>query len=99
MNLPNTLYHQLETFAHNEGVSLHEYIVYALTYQIKSAYTAHVLSKEETSGQQISFSELLQKLGQTSASEIQEVLEEREAVEPKAGLDQDTMKCLRTKLS
>jgi hypothetical protein len=99
LNLPNTLYHQLEIFAQNEGVSLPEYIVYALTYQIKSAYTVHVLPKEATSEQQIRFSELLKKLGQAPASEIQEVLEEREVVEREAGLDQETMKRLHTKLS
>ena len=99
VNLPNTLYRQLEIFAHNEGVSLHDYIVYALAYQIKSAYTVHVLPKKATDEQQNRFSELLQELGKTSAFEIQEVLEEREVVEPETELDQDTIKRLRAKLS
>lgn len=99
VNLPNTLYHQLETLAQNEGVSLNEYIVYALIYQIKSVYTVQVLSKEAATEQQIRFSELLKNLGQASASEIQDVLAEREVVEPEEGLDQETIKRLQTKLS
>ena len=39
----------------------------------------------DTNEQQNRFSELLQILGQASASEIQEMLEEREVIEPETG--------------
>lgn len=67
--------------------------------QIKSAYTVHVLPKEATTEQQSRFSELLQTLGQASASKMQEVLEEREVVKSDTGLDQETIQRVRTKLS
>ena len=38
LRLPETLHHQLMNAANNEGVSLNQYIVFALTRQVTLAY-------------------------------------------------------------
>jgi predicted HicB family RNase H-like nuclease len=43
LRLPDTLHHDLELQAQQEGVSLNQYVVYTLTRNAKSAYTIQVL--------------------------------------------------------
>ncbi|RME49357.1 MAG: toxin-antitoxin system HicB family antitoxin, partial [Caldilineae bacterium] len=47
VRLPDTLHRHLSSIARSEGVSLNQYIVYALTRQTALAYTVHHLSDEE----------------------------------------------------
>ncbi|MDZ4872493.1 MAG: hypothetical protein CLLPBCKN_001881 [Chroococcidiopsis cubana SAG 39.79] len=51
VRLPETLHQQLVRLAESEGVSLNQYIVYALTRQVTSAYTVETLD-ETTSDRQ-----------------------------------------------
>ena len=46
LRLPDTLHQQLINLAENEGVSLNQYIVYALTRQSSTAYTVQPISKQ-----------------------------------------------------
>ena len=43
VRLPDTLHHALELQAQKEGVSLNQFVVYALTKQVTPAYTVQVL--------------------------------------------------------
>ncbi|MDJ1173792.1 toxin-antitoxin system HicB family antitoxin [Roseofilum sp. BLCC_M114] len=43
LQLPETLHQQLTQLAENEGVSLNQYIVYALTRQVTMAYTVQAI--------------------------------------------------------
>jgi HicB family len=86
LRLPETLHQHLVHLAEDEGVSLNQYIVYALTRQMSSAYSVQVLSEQEVQQQKQSFSKCLQQLGTASPEEIQAVLAERETVEPEEGV-------------
>jgi hypothetical protein len=63
LRLPDTLHQQLIHLAESEGVSLNQYIVYALTRQSSINYTVQPIPKQETNQQQSDFTDLLQKLG------------------------------------
>ncbi|MEA5487357.1 MULTISPECIES: YlcI/YnfO family protein [Pseudanabaena] len=86
LRLPDTLHQQLIHLAESEGVSLNQYIVYALTRQSSVNYTVHPIPKQETNQQQSGFTDLLQKLGTASPTEIEIALVERETVEPEKEL-------------
>ncbi|PZO42740.1 MAG: toxin-antitoxin system HicB family antitoxin [Pseudanabaena frigida] len=81
LRLPDTLHQQLIHLAESEGVSLNQYIVYALTHQSSINYIVQLLLKQETNQQQSDFTNLLQKLGKASPTEIEIALSERESVE------------------
>ena len=55
LRLPETLHQQLIHLAESEGVSLNQYIVYALTRQAALAYTVQTTSIEEANQQQQAF--------------------------------------------
>jgi preprotein translocase subunit SecA len=81
LRLPDTLHHQLIHLAESEGVSLNQYIVYALTRQSSTNYIVQPLPQQETNQQQSDFTNLLQKLGKSSPTEIEIALSERETVQ------------------
>lgn len=86
LRLPDTLHQQLIDLAESEGVSLNQYIVYALTRQSSINYIIQPIPKQETNQQQSDFTNLLQKLGTASPTEIDIALAERETVEPEKEL-------------
>lgn len=55
LRLPETLHQQLAHLAESEGVSLNQYIVYALTRQAALAYTIQVVPEAEVEQQQQGF--------------------------------------------
>ena len=59
LRLPETLHQQLVNLAQGEGISLNQYIVYALTRQVTSACTVETISKENVAKQQENFDNLL----------------------------------------
>ncbi len=98
VRLPVTLHRQLSDLAEQERVSLNQYIVYALTRQTTLAYTVQTVPAEDIKQQRAAFTTLLQSLGQASMTEIEQVLTEREVVEPEAGLSPEVIKRLQTRL-
>ena len=94
LRLPETLHQQLTNLAEGEGVSLNQYIVYALTRQVTLAYSVSEVPKEEIQQQELSFQSLIQDLGKASSSEIATVLTERETVLPEKELDSNTVALL-----
>lgn len=86
LQLPQTLLYRLESLAEREGVSLSEYIVYLLACQTRAGYTVHPLSQQNTAEQRAQFHELLTHLGKAADADSRAVLNEREVVEPEAGL-------------
>jgi hypothetical protein len=87
LRLPETLHQQLINLAQREGISLNQYIVYALTRQATLNYIVQTIPMEEVNQQKLTFQALLQELGQASVSEIQSVLDKREVVTPEAELN------------
>ena len=62
LRLPETLHKQLTRLADGEGVSLNQYIVYALTRQTTLAYTVLTVPDAEVKLQQLAFQSLREKL-------------------------------------
>jgi hypothetical protein len=99
VRLPGTLHSQLTALATREGISLNQYIVYALTRQATLAYTVQAVPAQAVAQQRASFTALLQSLGQASFDEIEALLAEREVVEPEAGLNPEVLIRLRERLA
>lgn len=98
LRLPETLHQQLAYLAESEGVSLNQYIVYALTRQAASAHTLQVVPESEIEQQQQAFQLLLQQLGKASSVEIDSVLAEREQAQPESDLSSDVVERLRDRI-
>lgn len=98
LQLPETLRQQLIHLAEGEGVTVEQYIVYALTRQVALAYSIQATSQASISQQKQSFKELLVELGKTDSNEIESILAEREVVQPEAELSSDTIIRLQQKI-
>ena len=99
LRLPGTLHDQLTLLAEREGVSLNQYIVYALTRQVTLAFTVQAVPEQEMARQRASFAALLQNLGQASFDEIEAVLAERESAEAEPGLNPEITMRLQERLA
>jgi hypothetical protein len=99
LELPKTLQQQLETLARSEGVSLSQYILFALTRQATLAYIVRAVPGNEIAQQRTAFSALLQNLGHASFAEIEQVMQEREVVTPEVGLTPEVVKRLQNRIS
>ena len=100
LRLPETLHQQLANLAQGEGISLNQYIVYALTRQVSSAYTVETISKEDIAKQQENFNNLLSQLGKADADdiEIEKALSRREVVNPEPELTTDVINRIKAKI-
>lgn len=56
-------------------------------------------TKKEIIKQRTDFNALLQSLGQASFAEIEKIMQEREIVEPEAGLSPEVVKRLKNKIA
>lgn len=99
VRLPDTLHDQLTVLADREGISLNQYIVYALTRQATLAYLVEAVPEGAVAQQQASFTALLESLGQATFEEIETVLAEREEVEPEEGLTPEVTRRLRERIA
>jgi len=98
LRLPETLHHQLEDQARLEGVSLNQYLVYALSRHVAMAYTVTPLPEAAVRQQREAFDTLLASLGRASPEEVQKALSERQAVEPEPDLDPQVVARLRQRI-
>ncbi|PZO42848.1 MAG: toxin-antitoxin system HicB family antitoxin [Shackletoniella antarctica] len=98
LQLPETLHQQLAHLAEGEGVSLNQYIVYALTRQAALAHALQVVPEAEVKQQQQAFQLLIKQLGQASSAEIESVLATREQTEPEAELSADVVSRLKEQI-
>jgi len=98
LRLPESLHQKLINLSENEGVSLNQYIVYALATQVASKYTVSVTSIQERSQQQQNFQDLIKRLGETDLSDVKEILQNRETVQAESELSQDLINRLKMKI-
>ncbi len=98
LRLPETLHQQLAHLAETEGVSLNQYIVYALTRQTTLANTVQVIPEAEVEQQQQAFESLIKQLGHASFSEIESVLATREQGEAEAELSLEVVARLQERI-
>lgn len=99
VRLPGTLHEQLTELAEEEGVSLNQYIVYALTRQVTLDYTVHPVSESAVAEQRAAYTALLTQLGAASFREVEAVLAEREPVEAEEGLTPELVGRLRARIA
>lgn len=97
LRLPETLHQQLMNQASREGVSLNQYIVYALTRQATQNYTVQPISHEEVEKQATTFNNLLQELGKITPEQLTTALEERDIVAPEPELNAEIIAKFRQK--
>ena len=88
LRLPDSLHRQLSDQAKQEGISLNQYIVYALTREATVAYTIRPVS--DTASQKVAFDALLR-----ASFEIRAVMNEKAL----SGLSADVIARLKQKLS
>jgi HicB family len=98
LRLPETLHHQLTDLADSEGVSLNQYIVYALTRQVTSDYIA-VPAAQSPIQQKQEFQALLQRLRPGRAEDTASVLADREPVEPEPELTPEILAQVRSRIA
>ncbi len=98
LRLPATLHQQLANLADNEGVSLNQFIVYALTRQVSSTYTVHPVPETDVDLQQQMLQSLLQTLGESSSAEVETALAARELVNPEEDLNPEAIALLRQRI-
>jgi hypothetical protein len=89
----------LEAQAKREGVSLNQFIVYALTRQLTQGYTIQELPEAAVAQQRGQFEALLRGLGQASPEALSTALAAREQVHPEPELTADVMARLRARLA
>jgi len=99
LQLPKTLYRNLEILAEREAVPLTLYIVYILTRQMPGDYTMRTVPEEDVAEQKASFDSLLSKWGRITPSKADKILDEREPVEPEAFLEPEVISRLKTQIA
>lgn len=99
LQVPETLHHQLTSQAQREGVSLQQYILYALTRQLAYTYTVHVISEEGVAQQQTQFAALLDKIGSASQPALTAAFAAREPSAPESDLTSDVITRLQARLA
>jgi len=99
LKLPETLHHQLKTLAQKEGISLNQYILFALTRQTTLSYKTYKVPESEIAKQRTDFTTLLDSLGEATFSEIEQVMHEREVVHPEPGLTPEIIKRLQDRIA
>ncbi len=90
---------QLADLAAREGVSLNQYIVYALSRQATMACTIEPVAERTVQEQKIAYTALLQSLGTATFAEIEQVMAERESVAPEAGLTAEMVQRLQEQIA
>ena len=100
LRLPQTLHYELESRAQQEGVSLNQYIVYALTRQVVSSYTVKRIPDEELLAQRQRYDELLRKLGKpANDAETADFLAEREIAGPDEALPDEVLTAIQARIA
>ncbi len=98
INLPETLLCQLEITARREGISLEQYILFALTRQTMLASVIRGVPEEDPEYQHKDFAERIKRLGKASSKEAEKILREREHVEPEPGLGPEIVSRLKNRI-
>jgi uncharacterized protein (DUF1778 family) len=77
LRLPETLHEQLRFAAEQEGISINQYIVYALAKQTAPKYHIHQHSQGDITKQQHSFESYLSSAPKATAKEVKDFLNQR----------------------
>ncbi|MEL7069297.1 MAG: YlcI/YnfO family protein [Cyanobacteria bacterium J06581_3] len=98
LRLPETLHQQLTRLAESEGVSLNQYIVYALTRQTTPAYSVYPVPTGEVTRQEEDFRILINKLEPNFPEQLMTALSQREKVEPEEELSPEIISRIKQRI-
>lgn len=96
ISVPETLLYQMEITARKEGVSVEEYILFALTRQTMLTSAIKRVPEENLVYQNKDFADQLKRLGTASSKEMEKILRERETVNAEPELEQKTVSHLKS---
>ncbi|CAN5855110.1 hypothetical protein BH10CHL1_BH10CHL1_33890 [soil metagenome] len=99
LRLPETLHQSLEALARQEGVSLNQYIVYALAQQSAVASVLHEVPINKIAEQRASYIARLQQAQIATEEEIDQVLAEREQSEPEPELTPEIIALVKQRIA
>lgn len=100
LQLPETLHNQFDLLARQEGVSLNQYVLYALTRQVTDGYVIQRLTPDEVAKQAMDFAARRARWGAaTSDKTVDQILAEREIAEPEPDLTPDLVAKLRARIA
>jgi len=99
LRIPDNLHRRLENQALNEGITLNQYIVNALTRHVTLVTSLLPVSGNAVVEQRTAHAALLQNLGEASFDQIQEALAERETVAPEDGLSTEVVDRIKRRVS
>lgn len=98
VRLPATLHQQLARMAEDEGVSLNQYVVYALTRQMSASYTVRALSEDDVARQKQRLTSQIEQLDKAPSADIERALAARDVVEPESELTPDLIARLQGRI-
>jgi hypothetical protein len=99
ISVPDTLLYQLKTTAMEEGVSLEQYILFALTRHTMLIPFIRNVSEEDAEYQHKDFTGRIKRLGKASSEELEKILREREPVMPGPDLEPETVLRLKDRIA
>ena len=99
LRLPETLHQELDARAQQEGVSLNQYLVYALARHLTAKYTVVLASDERVKQQQQRYADLLDSLGEATDAEAAAVLARRDVEVPEDAAVAERILLLREKIA
>lgn len=97
VRLPDTLHSALEARAQLEGVSLNQFVVYALTQQVTPAYTVQAVPLQTIREERERYDALLARLGAPDPAATAEFLAGRDAEMPDDPDDADLISRFRSR--
>jgi len=99
ISVPETLLYLLETTARKEGISVEQYILFALTRQTMLTPAIRNVPEEDAEYQYKDFKERIKRLGKASSEELEKILRERESVRPESDLKPETVLRLKNRIA
>jgi len=99
VRLPDTLHATLEERAQLEGVSLNQFVVYALTQQVTPAYTVQVVPAQTVREDRERYDSLLARLGPPDRQAATEFLAQRDDSPPEDPDDAELVARFRDRFS
>lgn len=98
LRLPTSMHEMLEERAREEGVSMNQFIVYALARQLTGDKLVQAVPEQVVAEQRAHYRTLLDTLGRASHADIRKALDERDPADPETGLTSDVVAKIRESL-
>lgn len=99
LRLPETLFQRLELLAHDEGISLNQYLVYSLTKHVSRTYRPIPISKEERERQLSELQAIIDSFELISEDEFDQILAAGKPVQEHERLDPEIEAKLKSKIA